>query len=506
MDLVLVPGFVSHIDNYWDEPAFARWLNRLGGFSRVVMFDKRGTGLSDRVSELPGMDQRMHDVRAVMDAAGVERAAVMGVSEGDSLAALFAAHHPTRCQALVLYGAFAQFTSWFPTEEALEGLFQYIDTDWGSGNSPPMFAPSMANDLAFQRCWGKFERLGADPGAAISLMRMNSQIDITDILPAIHVPTLVVHRTDDVTVDIGGGRTLGERIPNARLFELAGADHIPCVGDNVDEILQEIEEFLTGEKSAPIIDRLLATVVFTDIVDSTARADTLGDRAWRDLLSQHDKCVRQNLVRFRGNEMKSLGDGFLATFGGPARAIHCARSISDSLKQLGLPARIGVHTGEVELKDDDVRGIAVHIASRISAIGDANDVVVSRTVKDLVAGSGISFEDYGTHHLKGRAGRLAVVPPQRLNCATGVSTSRGGGDIEQRQECLGLLRPGDRVAVVDDEAGHAVDAHAPRPQILGAHRVDVGVGVQISAQVRLGQVIGDADIDQALARADIDAI
>lgn len=401
LDLVVAPGFVSHIDNYWDEPSFARWLSRLGRFSRVVIFDKRGTGLSDRVSELPGMDQRMDDVRAVMDAAGVERAAVMGISEGGSLASLFAAHHPARCQSLVLYGSFAQFTSWFPTDEALEGLFQYIDSDWGSGASLPLFAPSKADDAAFQRWWGKFERLGADPGAALALMRMNSQIDITDVLPTIHVPTLVVHRTDDVTIDVGGGRTLAERIPNARLFEVPGTDHMPFVGDNVEEILQEIEEFLTGEKSAPIIDRVLATVVFTDIVDSTARADTMGDRAWRDLLGQHDIAVRQNLERFRGNEVKSLGDGFLATFDGPARAIHCARSISASLQQLGLPARIGVHTGEVELKEADVRGIAVHIAARISALGNANDVVVSRTVKDLVAGSGISFEDFGTHTLKG---------------------------------------------------------------------------------------------------------
>jgi pimeloyl-ACP methyl ester carboxylesterase len=401
VDLVLAPGFVSHIENYWDEPAFARWLTRLGSFSRVIMFDKRGTGLSDRVSELPGVDQRMDDVRAVMDAAGVERAVVMGISEGGSLASLFAAHHPARCQALVLYGAFARFTSWFPTEEALEELFQYIDSNWGSGMSLPMFAPSMADDAAFQQWWGKFERLGADPGAAIALMRMNSQIDITDVLPTIHVPTLVVHRTDDVTVNVEGGRTLAERIPNARLFELPGVDHLPFVGDNVEEILQEIEEFLTGEKSAPIMDRVLATVLFTDIVDSTARANSLGDQAWSDLLNAHDKTVRQQLARFRGNEVKSLGDGFLATFDGPARAIHCARASIDSLHQLGIPVRIGVHTGEVELSDDDVRGIAVHIASRIASTGAADDVVVSRTVKDLVAGSGIALEDFGTHTLKG---------------------------------------------------------------------------------------------------------
>ncbi len=401
VDLVLVPGFVSHIDNYWDEPSCARWLNRLGSFSRVIMFDKRGTGLSDHVSELPGMDERMDDMRAVMDTVGIERAALMGISEGGSLASVFAAHHHARTQALVLYGAFARFTSWFPTEESLEQLFSYIDSDWGSGASLPMFAPSMADDPAFQRWWGKFERLGADPGAAIALMRMNSQIDITDILPTIHVPTLVIHRTEDVTVDIEGGRALAERIPNARLFELPGADHIPWVGDNAEDYLQEIEEFLTGERSAPIIDRVLATVIFTDIVGSTARAEAIGDQAWRDLLGAHDKTVRQQLARFRGREVKSLGDGFLATFDGPGRAIHCALSIRDTVGELGLDVRIGVHTGEVEMVDDDIRGIAVHIASRIANLGSSNDVLVSRTVKDLVAGSGIAFEDFGKYVLKG---------------------------------------------------------------------------------------------------------
>ncbi|MFQ5955308.1 MAG: adenylate/guanylate cyclase domain-containing protein [Kiloniellales bacterium] len=401
VDLVLAPGFVSHIENYWDEPSCARWLNRLASFSRVIMFDKRGTGLSDRVSDLPGMDQRMDDMRAVMDAVGVERAALMGISEGGSLASMFAAHNQARCQALVLYGAFARFTSWIPTEESLEQLFAYMDSDWGSGKSLPMFAPSLADDPTFQQWWGKFERLGANPGAAIALVKMNSQIDITEILPTIHVPTLVIHRTDDVTVNIEGGRTLAERIPNARLFELPGVDHIPWVGENAEEYLQEIEEFLTGEKSAPIIDRVLATVLFTDIVDSTVRADALGDQAWRDLLGAHDKTVRRELERFRGNEMKSLGDGFLATFDGPGRAIHCARAISESLRQLGLPVRIGVHTGEVELVSDDVRGIAVHIASRVAGLAGPGETLVSRTVKDLIAGSNIALEDFGVHSLKG---------------------------------------------------------------------------------------------------------
>jgi pimeloyl-ACP methyl ester carboxylesterase len=400
IDLILAPGFVSHIENYWDEPGLARWLNRLASFSRLIIFDKRGTGLSDRVSDLPSMDERMDDMRAVLDAVGVERAALMGISEGGSLATVFAAHHQARCEALVLYGAFAKFTSWFPTEESLQQLLDYIDTQWGSGASLPMFAPSMAGDPIYQQWWGKFERLGANPGAAIALMRMNSQIDITDILPSVRVPTLVVHRTDDVTVDIEGGRTLARRIPNARLLELPGKDHIPSVGDS-ETYLQEIEEFLTGKKSVPILDRVLATVLFTDIVDSTARAETLGDRAWRDLLACHDSAVRKQLARFRGKEVRSLGDGFLATFDGPARAIHCARSIKDSVRQLGVPVRIGLHTGEVELADNNVQGIAVHIASRVASLASADDILVTRTVKDLVAGSGLAFQDFGSRPLKG---------------------------------------------------------------------------------------------------------
>jgi class 3 adenylate cyclase len=401
VDLVFVPGFVSHIENYWDEPNFARWLRRLGSFSRVIMFDKRGTGLSDQVSELPGMDQRLDDVSAVMDAVGIERAAIFGISEGGSLATLFAASHPERSQALIIYGGFAQFSSWFPTQEALEGLIQYIDKNWGSGESMPMFAPTKQGDLAFQQWWGKFERLGASPAAAITLMRMNSQIDITEILPSINVPTLVIHRKDDVTVNVEGGRLLAERIPGAKYVELSGTDHLPFVGEDSDRILDEMEHFLTGETSTPSVERVLATVVFTDIVGSTARAQTLGDRAWGDLLDLHDKAVRKELSRFRGNEIKWTGDGFLAAFDRPARAIQCALAIVNTVRALGLEVRAGIHTGEVDFVKNDIRGIAVHIASRVADLANGGDVVVSRTVKDLVAGSGIAFQDYGTHELKG---------------------------------------------------------------------------------------------------------
>jgi class 3 adenylate cyclase len=401
VDLVFVPGFVSHIENYWDEPNFARWLRRLGSFSRVIMFDKRGTGLSDQVSELPGMDQRMDDVRAVMDAVGIKRAAIFGISEGGSLATLFAATHPERSQALIIYGGFAQFSSWIPTQEAMESLFQYIDKSWGSGESWLNFAPTKEGDLAFQQWWGKFERLGASPGAVKTLMRMNSQIDITEILPSVNVPTLVIHRKDDTLVRVEAGRLLAERIPGAKYVELSGADHLPFVGENSDRILDEMEHFLTGETSTPSVERVLATVVFTDIVGSTARAQTLGDRAWGDLQDLHDKAVRKELERFRGNEVKWTGDGFLATFDGPARAIQCALAIVSTVRALGLEVRAGIHTGEVDLVKNDIRGIAVHIASRVADLANGGEVVVSRTVKDLVAGSGIAFQDYGTHELKG---------------------------------------------------------------------------------------------------------
>jgi pimeloyl-ACP methyl ester carboxylesterase len=399
-DLVVAPGFVSHIENYWDEPRFARWLNKAGSFGRTTMFDKRGTGLSDRVAHLPHMDERMDDLRAVMDAVGIERASLFGVSEGGSLAALFAASHPERCRSLILYGSFARFSHWIPTDEAFEGFIRYIDESWGTGESLPAFAPSKADDAALKQWWGKFERLGASPSAAIALMKMNREIDISGILPSIKVPTLVIHLTDDPLVCVEGGRELAAGIPGARLVELPGTDHLPFL-DAGDKILAETEEFLTGSQSSVVVDRVLATVVFTDIVDSTRRADAKGDRAWRDLLETHDKTVRRELLRYRGREVKSLGDGFLATFDGPARAIHCASAIRNSLHGLDLPVRIGVHTGEVELAEDDVRGIAVHIASRVAHIGGADDVLVSRTVKDLVAGSGIKFEDFGTHTLKG---------------------------------------------------------------------------------------------------------
>lgn len=401
VDLVFVPGFVSHIDNYWDEPRFARWLERLGSFARVVMFDKRGTGLSSRVPNLPTMDERMDDLRAVMDAEGIERAAIFGISEGGSLASLFAAHHPQRCAALILYGAFARFSSWIATDEDFDAFLEYVGTRWGSGDSLASFAPAFADDAILQDWWGKFERLGGDPKATAELMVMNRQIDITEILPTIQVPTLVVHRRDDVLVDHEGAETLAERIPDARLVTLEGRDHLPFVGDDAMRIIEEIQEFLTGSRAIPMPDSVLSTVLMTDIVDSTQRASELGDQRWGDLLESHNRAVRDQLARYRGNEIKTLGDGFLATFDGPARAIRCALDICAAVRSIGLETRAGLHTGEVHFTDHDVEGIAVHLAARVAAAAGAGQVLVSRTVRDLVAGSGISFEPAGTHRFKG---------------------------------------------------------------------------------------------------------
>jgi pimeloyl-ACP methyl ester carboxylesterase len=404
-NLVIIPGFISHVEHVWDSPDQAAWFNHLARRTRIVMFDKRGTGLSDRLGQLPNLDQRMDDARAVMDAAGVERAAIMGVSEGGSLAALFAASHPARCSALILYGSFARFSDWFPTKQKFDGFLNYVETAWGTGNSVVAFAPSKKGDAAFQRWWGRFERLGGSPSAVINLMRMNSGINIENILPSISVPTLVLHRTEDPTVSIQAGRFLGAHIPGARLIELDGPDHVYYVGDNAMQIADLVADFAatpgTEAQSTTASRRMLATILFTDVVDSTSRARELGDKGWRELLEAHDATIRREVARFRGSEVKSLGDGFLILFDGPARAIHCAQAITEAMAPLSIKVRAGLHTGEVERTESDVLGIAVHLAARIMDTASASDVVISRTVKDLVAGSGIAFDDAGEHSLKG---------------------------------------------------------------------------------------------------------
>ena len=355
----------------------------------------------------------MDDLRAVMDAASMQQAALIGISEGGPLSALFAATYPERCSALVLCGSFARFSSWFPTEESLAQFLDYIDQAWGSGTSLPYFAPSRANDAAFQRWWGRFERLGASPAAVTALMRMNSQIDISEIVSTIRVPTLVIHRTEDVTVNVEGGRYLAQHIPGARYIELPGKDHPPWIGDNADEITDAIEEFLTGSRVPVTVDRVLATVLFTDIVGSTEKAAALGDRRWRDLLDTHHATIRRNLARFRGHGSKRPAMVFLplSTVRRAASAVPAplpttsGRSVSTSEQEL--------HTGECEMTDDDVGGIAVHIGARVAALAGAGEVLVSSTVKDLVAGSGLRFGDRGSRSLKGVPGEWHVYAVER---------------------------------------------------------------------------------------------
>lgn len=410
LDLVFVMGWVSHLDWFWEEPSFARFLRRLSSFSRLILFDKRGTGLSDRLptDRMPTLEERMDDVRAVMDAVGSQRAALFGVSEGAPMCALFAATYPERTHALVIFGGYARRLRaedhpWAPTREEREALVATFEENWGKPVLLGLRAPSVEGDESFRRWWADYLRMSASPGAAVALTRVNMDIDARDVLPAVRVPTLVLHRVDDRSLSVDYGRYLARHIPGARLVELPGGDHLPFVGDQ-EAVVGEIEEFLTGERSGPEPDRVLATVVFTDVVGSTAKAAEMGDAAWRDLLERHDAAVRRALDRWRGREVDTAGDGFLAAFDGPARAVRFAREAADAVRALGLELRAGVHTGEVELAGHHLRGIAVHIGARVAAAAGAGEVLVSQTVKDLVAGSGLRFEEHGTHELRGVPG------------------------------------------------------------------------------------------------------
>jgi class 3 adenylate cyclase/alpha-beta hydrolase superfamily lysophospholipase len=404
-NLVFVPGWASHIEYAWEEPLFARFMERLASFARVIWFDKRGTGLSDRVSGVPILEQRVDDLRAVMKAAGIRRATVFGASEGGSMSALFAATRPEQVERLILYGAFAKRLRsanypWAPTRAARERWIGQLDAAWGGDLEIPTLAPSMARDANFRRWFAAYGRLSVSPSAAVTLARMNTEIDIRGLLSSIHVPTLVVHRTGDRDVLVGNGRYLAEHIPGAKWVELAGNDHVWWVGD-AGALLDEVEEFVTGTRAGRSPERMLTTILFTDIVGSTRRAKSLGDRRWAHLLARHNQVVRKEIARFNGRVVKSTGDGFLATFDGPARAVRCAAAIRQSVRELGIAIRAGVHTGECEVLGDDIGGLSVHVAARVAAASDGSNVMVTSTVKDLVAGSGIHFDDRGLHALKG---------------------------------------------------------------------------------------------------------
>jgi len=408
IDLVLVPGWVSNIDVFWEEPRMARLLTRLASFSRLILFDKRGTGLSDRVSDMPSLEVRMDDVRAVMDAVCSQRAALFGYSEGGAMCILFAATYPDRASALIMGGSFARRTStlgypWGPTAEQQLAFIDQMERDWGGSVGIEARSPSLAQDERYRQWWARWLRSSASPAAAATLMRMNMEIDVRHVLPAVRIPTLILHSTNDRLLDVGASRYMAARIPGAKLVELHGIDHIPW-GCDSDLIVDEIEEFLTGARPGAEPDRVLATVLFTDIVGATERASRVGDRNWHDLLDSHHILVRRELDQFRGREIDTAGDGFLATFDGPARAVRCACAISKSVRALGLEIRAGLHTGECELMGDKLGGIAVHTGARVAAAARAGEVLVSSTVKDLVAGSGLAFLDRGVQGLKGIPG------------------------------------------------------------------------------------------------------
>jgi class 3 adenylate cyclase len=406
LDLVLVPGFTTHVELIWQHEPAVRVLEGLASFARVINFDRRGSGLSDPVADAPTLEVRMDDVRAVMDAAGSQRAALFGASEGAPLSILFAASYPDRVQALICSGGMARSTyaedhPWLlPPEVFLESGLELILPHWGEGAIIDVAAPSQSDNPDTRAFFGRMERASASPGMLAGLVGMFLETDVRDIVPTVHVPALVMHRTHDRLVNVRSGRWLAEHLPNAKFVELAGSDHIPWYEDP-ERSLAEIQEFLTGARPIQEPDRILATVLFTDIVDSTKTAAELGDQRWRGLLDGHEQAVRQALGRFKGREIKSTGDGFLATFDGPGRAIECARQIVETAHPLGIRIRAGIHTGECEVRGDDIGGIAVHIAARVSALAGADEVLVSRTVKDLVAGSGIQFDDRGEHTLKG---------------------------------------------------------------------------------------------------------
>ena len=407
LDIVVVPGTLSHVELYWELPINRHMLARLSSFARVIVFDKRGQGLSDRVAEQT-LEERVGDVRAVLDAVGSERAAVWGWSEGGAMSLMFAATYPERTSALVLFGSYASMREdpWAIPPDALNGMLGALERGWGRGILVHVNAPSRAKDEAFVKWWAQLERAAASPGGIVSLVRANYDIDVRHVLPTISAPTLIFHREADSLVPVLAGRYLAEHIPGARYVELPGEDHMIQSLDQevLDELLDDVEEFLTGTRQRSEPNRVLLTLLMNDIVGSTEQATSVGDRQWAEMLTQYYATVRRELVAFDGREVNTTGDGVLATFDGPARAIRCAAAIRDRVRALGIEIRTGVHTGECEIIGDDIGGIAVHIAARVTGLASPGEVLVSSTVKDLVAGSRLAFIDRGVQHLKGIPG------------------------------------------------------------------------------------------------------
>lgn len=408
VDLVYVPGWVSHIDMVWEDSRMSDFLTKLAKFSRLILFDKRGTGLSDRVSELSTLEERMDDIRSVMDEVGSERAVLFGHSEGGTVSILFAATYPQRTVALITFGVFAKRKysidyPWAPKEKEREKFYNIIKKEWGNGQSMGLdsIMPSLADNTNYYDWFAGYLRSAASPGAALALARINTEADITNILNSVKAPTLILHRTEDKDANVEEGKYIANRIPNATFVELSGNDHLFWVGDTFS-VIAEIEEFITGVRPQKIFDRVLSTILFTDIVSSTKLLSSKGDQKWMEILEDHNKIVREQLNKFNGREIKMTGDGFLVTFDGPSRAIRCADSIRDAVRTLGIQIRAGIHIGECEILDkNDIGGIAVHVAARVLSKAAPDQILITMTVKYLLGGTGLEFTDLGEFSLKG---------------------------------------------------------------------------------------------------------
>lgn len=447
IDLVFVPGYLSNLEVHWEDPGFSHLLNRLAAFTRLILLDKRGTGLSDRVDvrALPSLETRMDDLRAVMDAAGSGRAALLGASEGAPMSILFAATYPERTRALVLYGGYAHFHTWVMGREALEDFIRGAESAWGSGASLPRFAPDRAKDARFLAWWCRFERLSASPAAGVALARMNAAIDVRHVLGSIRVPTLVIHRMDDARVKFAGGRYLAENIPSARFAQLPGRDHPIWTGD-IDRVIDEIEEFLTGTRPTAAHDRVLATIIVARLVAPQRLAASLGDRNWHERLDRLREAAMEVIARHNGQAVSFGIEEISARFDGPARAIRCALALRDAADGLELPLAAGVHTGEIELGEHSIAGVAVHIAERISARAGAGEVLASGVVADLVAGSGLQFKEHGAGSVDGIEAplRLLVVVDERQRPPTARPIKPSSLDAlsPREREVLALVADG----------------------------------------------------------------